>query len=91
MKMRYAIEAVLFSLFIYIGYISWMIFEGYTRTKNDVPDILSNYKNTGQMEYTASVSLGKINEMDSIFILGGIIIGCGLYYSIRVALSKKAG
>ncbi|RED66185.1 hypothetical protein [Cohnella lupini] len=89
MRIRYAIESVLFGILIFVGSVIWKVVGGYIRTKNDVPDILSSYVNTDQLNHTATVSFGEINKMDSIYAVGGAVVISGIYYVTRLLLAKQ--
>jgi hypothetical protein len=89
MRIRYVIESVLLGILIYAGSVIWKIVAGYVRTKNDVPDIIGSYVSSDQLIHTKTVSFGEVNKMNSIYILGGVIVISIIYYVTRLLLAKQ--
>lgn len=89
-RKRMIIESVLFAAVIYGGYFMFMVLQGMIQTQRHVPNLEQAYE---QVEYLQTEAAFGMIERDSEWLgsaaVGGFIMLCGLYGSIRYIWAKR--
>ncbi|OXS59814.1 hypothetical protein B1A99_09740 [Cohnella sp. CIP 111063] len=87
MRVRYVIEALLFSLVVIGGWVAWAVVSGMMLTRSYVPDIVESYSSVEHLQ--SEVSFGVVYNVHWSILAGGFIALAALYYFARAWLSNR--
>ncbi len=87
MRLKFIIEAVIFSVFVMLLYIGTIGIMAYLRRKHYTPDIMDQYESVDYISHqTATGVQFDINSLPYVFIM--LILLCTGYLAVRISCIK---